>query len=111
MNYARAESRRRTTQAAYDRQEPQYETDAEQDDDDVQEARIGVADLLKRLVRNEEEVTNGELSAAADAVADLARHADTLATVVSNLIAARQINAAYGQYVTDVTAALAKVAP
>jgi hypothetical protein len=42
----------------------------------------------------------------AAAVAELVRHSDTLATAVSNLIAAGTVSDGYSQYVTDVTAAL-----
>lgn len=48
-----------------------------------------------------------DLAEARDAVAELMLKADTAATVLSNLIAARQVDEAYGAYVTDLTAALA----
>jgi hypothetical protein len=47
-----------------------------------------------------------DLMRARAAVAELVRHSDTLATAVSNLIAAGTVSDGYSQYVTDVTAAL-----
>lgn len=43
------------------------------------------------------------------AVAELIDKADTAATVLSNLIAAGQVDAGYSGHVTDLTAALARV--
>lgn len=43
------------------------------------------------------------------AVAELADKANTVATALSNLIAARQVDERYGHYVTDLTTALASI--
>jgi len=59
--------------------------------------RNGFAELLARMGAN------------AAAVAELLVRADNASTLLSNMIAARKVDERYGDIVTDLTAALARV--
>ena len=62
-----------------------------------------------QLVSAEHKAWHARIVAARAAVAELINKADIVATAMSNLIAAQQVDAGYGQYVTELTAALANV--
>lgn len=66
---------------------------------------LAVMDAIVMVERFSED----DVRAARAAVAELIDKANTAATVLSNLIAAGQVNAGYGGHVTDLTAALANV--
>lgn len=55
------------------------------------------------------EFAKAESKAARESVANLIANAGNLATAMSNLIAARVVDAKYGQYVTSVTDVLARI--
>jgi hypothetical protein len=68
---------------------------------------LEVLDLARALALYDH--TQRDFGNARAAVAELIDKADTAATLLSNLIAARQVDDRYSGHVTDLTAALARV--
>lgn len=68
---------------------------------------LAVLDLEVSRAGGDEYEAGRELIAARAAVDRLILKADTAATILSNLIAAQQVDARYGDHVAELTAAIA----